>query len=256
MADLPGKDTIEALEARVGKGPMRALLCLLVLALAVGALGIVLGGLRNAFGALRPFLPNTGWTDWAFRIAVVLLFVGGFFEVFRRVRQLETVAADRRQWDRLEERVDYMENKVGGKLQDVLVEQMLEQGLPVLQPATHAERQRLEIVRLLLRDAAQAARAVEAAGGDLDKASNQAWLYMRILNLIAETLSFERYKEFRDHEEGLRRKREQHSEKADGRRHLVEMGDYLLQIADRLNFEDIDAKAKLPLSFGEYLRRE
>jgi len=253
---LPNRDTVAAFEARLGRPVMTVLIWLLAGGLAIGSVSVTIGGLRSGFTALRPFLPGAGWIDWTFRGAVVLLLIGGFVAIMRRVQRLEATTSDRKAWNRLEERLDYIENKVGGKLQDVLVERMVDEGLPVPQPVTHSERQRLEVVRLLLREAAQAAKSVEAAGGDLDKASNQAWLYMRILNLIAELLSFRRYKELRDHEEGLRQKREQHGEKADVRKHLIDMGDYLSKIADRLSFEDVDSKAKLPLSFADYLRRE
>jgi hypothetical protein len=253
---LPNRDTVAAFEARLGRPVMTALIWLLAGGLAVASVSVIIGGLRSGFTALGPFLPGAGWVDWTFRGAVALLLIGGFVAIIRRVQRLEATTSDRKAWNRLEERLDYIENKVGGRLQDVVVERMVDGGLPVPQPVTHSERQRLEIVRQLLRDAAQAAKSVEAAGGDLDKASNQAWLYMRILNVIAELLSFQRYKEFRDYEDGLRQKREQHQEKSDGRKHLIDMGDYLLKIADRLSFEDIDLRAKLPLSFADYLRRE
>lgn len=253
---LPNRDTVAAFEARLGKPLMTVLIWLLAGGLMVGSLAVILGGLRAAFTFMRPIVPGGLWIDWAFPGLVVALLVAGFIVIMRRVQKLEATTSDRRAWNRLEERVDYIENKVGGKLHDMLVEQLLDEKLPIPHPVTHAERQRVDVVRGLLRDAAKAAREVEPAGGDLDKASNQAWLYMHILNLLAELLSFEYYKKFRDHEEGLRRKREQHGEKSDGRQHLLDIADYLEQMASRLSFEDIDTKAKLPLTFNEYLRRE
>jgi hypothetical protein len=175
---LPNRDTVAAFEARLGWPVMTALIWLVAGGLAIGSVSVIIGGLRSGFSVLRSFLPGSGWIDWTFRGAVVLVLVGGFVAIMRRVQRLEATTSDRKAWNRLEERLDYIENKVGGKLQDVLVERMVDEGLPVPQPLTRSERQRLEIVRLLLREAAQAAKSVEAAGGDLDKASNQASLYI------------------------------------------------------------------------------
>jgi hypothetical protein len=88
------------------------------------------------------------------------------------------------------------------------------------------------------------------------KASNQAWLYAQLMNLLAEVFTFDVYSTFRNFQEGRERKRKQHDEKLTGRENLVEVGGYLEKLAAKLNFEDIDPKASLPSSFNDYLHRK
>jgi hypothetical protein len=57
--------------------------------------------------------------------------------------------------------------------------------LPVPDPLSDEEKGRLSTARRLLHEAAAAAKGVEEAGSDLDKASNQAWLYAQLMNLVA-----------------------------------------------------------------------
>ena len=47
MTDRPGKDTIEAIEKRIGKWPMTTALWVLVLAAVITGGGIIVSGLRQ-----------------------------------------------------------------------------------------------------------------------------------------------------------------------------------------------------------------
>lgn len=161
---------------------------------------------------------------------------------------------------RLEGRFQYIEDKVGGPLFDALVERRMEQyreerdRVVMPDPITPEEQTRLTLVREILRQAAAAARNVEAAGGDLDKASNQAWLYSQLQLFMSSVFSFTIFRDFGNFIEGKRRKAEQHGEKRDGKESLAEIAEYLEQLIPKLNVEDIDSKTALPASFGAYLK--
>ena len=49
MTDLPSKDTIEAIEKRIGKWPIKTVLWVLVLTAVISGGGIIVSGLRQSF---------------------------------------------------------------------------------------------------------------------------------------------------------------------------------------------------------------
>lgn len=126
--------------------------------------------------------------------------------------------------------------------------------LPVPDPLSKSEEIRIAQVRELLRQAAATARRVQPAGGDLDKATNQAWLYTQFLRLISDLFTFEIYKDFRDFMEGREKKMKQHGEKGDSKSHLTAIAGYFEKLADRLRVDDIDPQAKLPASFVDFAK--
>ena len=171
------------------------------------------------------------------------------------------------QFKRLENRVAYIGKKVGDELTDLLTARILEehgiplgeikrvvQMLPAPEPITDAEKSRLTHARSRLREAAQSARNVDPAGSDLDKATNQGWLYMQMDRLIAEVFTFDVYKDYGDHFEGRRRKLEQHHEKEDGKASLQAKAEYFEDLAERLNVDEIDPKTTLPATFAEFCK--
>ena len=195
MVELPDKDTIEAVEIRLGKRPVRIVLWLVLIAAGIGALGVILAAFRSAFASLRPFVPapTMVWADWAYRAFLIAANLAGLLWVTRQLRRLQRSAADHERlndvvnaeaeaaakaeekFKRLEGRFDYIEKKIGSELQDLLTERILEekgipldqikrvvQILPVPGPITHAEETRLAHARDLLREAAQMARNVPA----------------------------------------------------------------------------------------------
>ena len=144
MDSLPNRDTVAAFEARLGRPLTSVLIWLLAIAIALGALSVILGALRSTFTALQPLLPGARWTDWGFRIVVIILFVGGFWIIQAKVRTLQNVleaqsalnegtsaetisVADLdERFSQFQKRFEYVESKVGSPLHDLLVERLME----------------------------------------------------------------------------------------------------------------------------------
>lgn len=165
MTDLlPNRDTVAAFEARLGKPLMSVLIWLLATALAVGAIGVIFTGLRSAFNPIRPWLPSLGSgpmlavLQWA---ATLLPILFGFviswrlqriqknyqefkakvsefnIDVINSGQNVEGMAekalvktAD------LEERLRYIEGKVGDKMTDMLVDRELKKDVRRRNPSS------------------------------------------------------------------------------------------------------------------------
>jgi hypothetical protein len=151
---------------------------------------------------------------------------------------------------------------VGGPFQDLLFERVMEEvrqeneRVVMPHPITPEEQARLTLARELLRQAVAACRKIEPAGADLDKASNQAWLYSQLQLFMSNVFSFTIFNDFRNVIEGKRRKADQHGEKRDGKQSLAEIADYLEQLIPKLNVEDIDPKTTLPASFAAFVKAD
>jgi ABC-type multidrug transport system fused ATPase/permease subunit len=277
MDGLPSRDTVAAFEARLGKPLMTVLIWLMAIAIGVGALGVIITGARAAYAFFYPMLPASSVISalQKFAVVAVLGFLATFSKyvaaILQKVRNIDRVDTNAQaiaevlsaesqrvedliaRFDRLEKRFNYVEDKVGSELFDLVLARA-QHAVP--HPVTDKERTRLEHVRGLLREAAEKAKSVEKASGDMDKAANQGWLWMNIGTLLGEVLTFDEYKAFRDFQDGRRMKAEQHKKNPDGRDALVADGEYLARLADRLNFEDIDPEAQLPPSFQAWLERK
>jgi hypothetical protein len=152
---LPNRDTVAAFEARLGPGLMSVLIWLLATALAIGSIGIIFAGLRAVFNPLRPWLPGLGSNtslivlQWAATILPILfgaLISWRLQQIQRNYQEFKTKVSDFNvavinSGQNVESRVDealtkltdvderlrYIEEKVGDKLTDVLVERELRQ---------------------------------------------------------------------------------------------------------------------------------
>ena len=91
MTDLPGKDTIDAIERHMGKWPTRILVWTIAIALFLGGVAAIVSSLRASFSWLQPYLPQVAVPEALFRIATGLAYVLlGFLAwiLFRRGWQL------------------------------------------------------------------------------------------------------------------------------------------------------------------------
>lgn len=185
MDTLPNRDTVAAFEARLGPKLMTVLIWLLAAGLAVGALSVIIAGVRGAWAFFYPLMPaGSWWTEFAVNIgaaivatflAVLVNYVAKVLKAVRRVAvsheatvnvlgaESERVEMLTKRLDGIEGRFEYVEKKVGDELTDTLTKTLLEQAdkryyvrvedvpPPPLDP-------RVELGQKLLRDAAQQLR--------------------------------------------------------------------------------------------------
>jgi len=125
MTELPGKDTIEATEKRIGKVPMRILLWVVALAIIFTAGGVIVNSLRQSLTWLQPYIPaQLELNETVFRVATVLVYVllaVGTLAVMRRFQKFardaeQAVAREGVTLDAVvesENKIEGLEKKIG-----------------------------------------------------------------------------------------------------------------------------------------------
>ncbi len=212
MSALPGKDTIEAAEKRIGRLPMKILLWVVALAIIFTAGGVVVSGLRSSFTWLQPYIPaQLELNETVFRVATILVYVllgAGAWLVWRKFQKFasdaehaagrENVALDAivesenkieelcKKVARLEERLGHIEKKVGDELTDMLTKRLIEHEnklyLQKAEPEAPAPPgPRVDLGKKLLREAAQELRYAfkEPLGWDTKETASRGWLALR-----------------------------------------------------------------------------
>ena len=285
MIDLPGKDTIEAIEKRIGKWPMTTVLWVLVLTLVISCGGIIVSGLRQSFTSLRPYLPQIELNETAFVVANVLVYVllafGGWV-VTRRFQEVardaehavarENVALDaiveseskikglNKKIGNVENRLDYIEKKVGDELADILTKQLLEETderyfqKAELSKGPAEPNMKVEVGRKLLREATADLRDAfrEPVSWDTRPTAERGWLAMQVSRLATEILSPAALKELEAFESAQNAKRKLREQSGDAKDHAMKLADYLEALAEDLTEDGLDEDIDLPGSFGQF----
>lgn len=286
MVELPGKDTIEAVEKRIGKPLIKLLLFVVTLAIIVIAGGFIVNGLRSSFTWLQPYLPQFSFpgSEAILPVATVLVYVLvaiGALLVYRKIQKLTKQAEDAvgregaalnaivesenkiaaldKQVKTLIGRLEYMEKKVGGELEDILVKQFMEQAdkkfitKPAEEPPA-APNSKVELGRKLLREAAQELRYAfkEPLSWDSGATISRGWLSVQVTKLIKDILSPDTLDDFRIVERAIEEKRKVREQSADAKEHAAKIIEFLETLADGLTNYDLDDDIDLPPSFEKF----
>jgi hypothetical protein len=285
MTDLPGKDTIEATEKRIGRLPIKVLLWAIVIAVFLTASGVIVNNLRSSFTWLQPIIPaQLELNDTAFRVATafvyVLLAIAGWL-VWRTFQKLardaeeafgrEGVALDaivesenriealQKSVKSIDGRLEYVEKKVGDELTDALTKILIEQGdkryFAKPEPEVAAEPDaRLELGRKLLREAAQELRYAfkEPLSWDSGPSASRGWLAIQVKRLATEILSPDALQELDAFDSALEAKRKLREQAADSKERAAKLIRYLENLADNLMDIDLDEEIDLPPSFEKF----
>ena len=287
MTDLPSKDTIEAIEKRIGKWPMTIVLWVLVLTLVISCGGIIVSGLRQSFTSLRPYLPQIELNETAFVVANVLVYVllafGGwvvtrrFQEVARNAEHAvdrENVALDaivesehkikglNKKIGNVEDRLDYLEKKVGDELADILTKELLEETdkryfqKAELSKGPAEPNMKVEVGRKLLREATADLRDAfkEPVSWDTRPTVERGLLAMQVSKLATEILSLDALKDLEAFESAQNAKRTLREQGGDAKDHAMKLVDYLEALAEDLTEGDLDEDIDLPGSFGQFMK--
>ena len=285
MTDRPGKDTIEAIEKRIGKWPMTTALWVLVLAAVITGGGIIVSGLRQYFTSLRPYLPQIELNETAFGVANVLVYVllaFGAWVVTRRFQKVardaehavdrENVALDaivesenkikglNKKIGNVENRLDYIEKEVGDELADILTKQFLEETdkryfqKAELSKGPAEPNMKIEVGRKLLREATADLRDAfrESVSWDTRPPAERGWLAMQVFRLATEILSPDALKDLEAFESAQKAKRELREQDGDVKDHAMKLVDYLEALAEDLTEDDLDEDIDLPRSFMQF----
>ena len=287
MTDLPSKDTIEAIEKRIGKWPMTTVLWVLVLTVVISCGGIIVSGLRQSFTSLRPYLPQIELNETAFVVANVLVYVllafGGwvvtrrFQEVARNAEHAvdrENVALDaivesehkikglNKKIGNVEDRLDYLEKKVGDELADILTKELLEETdkryfqKAELSKGPAEPNMKVEVGRKLLREATADLRDAfkEPVSWDTRPTVERGLLAMQVSKLATEILSPDALKDLEAFESAQNAKRTLREQDGDAKDHAMKLVDYLEALAEDLTEGDLDEDIDLPGSFGQFMK--
>ena len=285
MTDLPSKDTIEAIEKRIGKWPIKTVLWVLVLTAVISCGGIIVSGLRQSFTWLRPYLPQIELNETAFVVANVLVYVllvfGGwvvtrrFQEVARAAEHAvdrENVALDaiveseekikglNKKIGNVENRLDNIEKKVSDELPDILTKQLLEETdkryfhKAELSKGPAEPNMKVEVGRKLLREATADVRDAfrEPVSLDTRPTVEREWLAMQVSKLATEILSPDALKDLEAFESAQNAKRALREQGGDAKDHAMKLVDYLEALAEDLTEDDLDEDIDLPGSFGQF----
>ena len=285
MTDLPSKDTIEAIEKRIGKWPIKTVLWVLVLTAVISGGGIIVSGLRQSFTWLSPYLPQIELNETAFVVANVLVYVllvfGGwvvtrrFQEVARAAEHAvdrENVALDaiveseekikglNKKIGNVENRLDNIEKKVSDELPDILTKQLLEETdkryfhKAELSKGPAEPNMKVEVGRKLLREATADVRDAfrEPVSLDTRPTVEREWLAMQVSKLATEILSPDALKDLEAFESAQNAKRALREQGGDAKDHAMKLVDYLEALAEDLTEDDLDEDIDLPGSFGQF----
>ena len=285
MTDLPSKDTIEAIEKRIGKWPIKTVLWVLVLTAVISGGGIIVSGLRQSFTWLRPYLPQIELNETAFVVANVLVYVllvfGGwvvtrrFQEVARAAEHAvdrENVALDaiveseekikglNKKIGNVENRLDNIEKKVSDELPDILTKQLLEETdkryfhKAELSKGPAEPNMKVEVGRKLLREATADVRDAfrEPVSLDTRPTVEREWLAMQVSKLATEILSPDALKDLEAFESAQNAKRALREQGGDAKDHAMKLVDYLEALAEDLTEDDLDEDIELPRSFVQF----
>ena len=285
MTDLPSKDTTEAIEKRIGKWPMTTVLWVLVLTVVISCGGIIVSGLRQSFTLLRPYLPQIELNETVFVVANVLVYVllafGGWV-VTRRFQEVardaehavdrENVTLDtivesehkikglNKKIGNVEDRLDYIEKKVGDELADILTKQLLEETdkryfqKAELSKGPAEPNMKVEVGQKLLREATADLRDAfrEPVSLDTRPMAERGWLAMQVSRLTTEILSPDALKDLEAFESTQKAKRELREQGGDAKDHAMKLVDYLEALAEDLTEDDLDEDIELPRSFVQF----
>ena len=285
MTDLPSKDTTEAIEKRIGKWPMTTVLWVLVLTVVISCGGIIVSGLRQSFTLLRPYLPQIELNETVFVVANVLVYVllafGGWV-VTRRFQEVardaehavdrENVTLDtivesehkikglNKKIGNVEDRLDYIEKKVGDELADILTKQLLEETdkryfqKAELSKGPAEPNMKVEVGQKLLREATADLRDAfrEPVSLDTRPMAERGWLAMQVSRLTTEILSPDALNDLEAFESTQKAKRELREQGGDAKDHAMKLVDYLEALAEDLTEDDLDEDIELPRSFVQF----
>jgi hypothetical protein len=285
MTDLPGKDTIEAIENRIGKWPVSVALWVLVLAAVFTAGGVIIKTLQDSFSGLRPFLPQVALNEGAFRVATIFVYLllgvaawvatRRFQKLAREVEQaferegvaLDAIVNSENKIEALEQtiksldkRIGYVEKKIGDELRDVLTQRLIAEADKQYHQKQDIEgppeppNPKVELGRKLLREAAEQLRDAfkDPVSWDTKATASRGWLALQVSKLATEIFSPDALQDLEAFETTREAKRKLRNQSSDAKEHAMKLANYLEGVAETLTDFDLDSDIDLPASFEQF----
>lgn len=281
--EVPNKEIVGVVESVFGKTGAKVVITIIVIGAAITAIGGAWTTLKGFYEGAAPYLPEAV-PSWLFNVAsavmasvLAALLVRAWARLKKsqdRMReQLAQIVAkppmhaDAEKVKALEDRVKYLEAKVGDELLDNLVAADLK-AKGISKPGTSGysfeqamdwrwsveEKHLVTRGRAMLFEAAQEARKTADAKGDLDKLTNQAWLILQIRGMITEGFGFRLFKEIEDQLEIREKKRKHEGRSSNATETLNFLADFCEAAIPGLKPDDVAEIYKLSPTFAEFMK--